>query len=321
MLKVASSSFLISISRRDQVALIRGKPVYRISEVALIPLSSQADAEQAIVRAKASQQRHSATNEDFLGDSSEDDENISLPDDASLISTEHGGEPVATAGSDIKKKTSSVAEDIISKKGVYGRFTDRWFSKKGWAAESRRNQGLSGEEDLKKITTPAGDPTLDPGMVAEAADIKGDVHAADAAHDDAQVAPAEVAHVVESPTDGPQIPLLPKVLTVSKIFFGSKNFYFSYDYDLSRSVSNQGTASSSLPLFRTFDPVVSISWSRLYSLLSVVLIPVIVLLEPSAHRSFHPIWSAWIRSSTYPGLCRAKRIHCRYVFQRIPGHY
>src|SRR5579871_5801763 len=52
LLKIASSSFLISISRREQVAQISGKPIYSIREVALIPLSSQSDAEQAIAKAR-----------------------------------------------------------------------------------------------------------------------------------------------------------------------------------------------------------------------------------------------------------------------------
>jgi hypothetical protein len=234
--------------------------VYCISEVALIPLSSQSDAEQAITRAKLSQQRHSKINEDSLVDSSDEEDNISLPEDASLVShemedkVEQGKERLA----DFKQKTTTVADDIINKKGVYGRFTDRWFSKKGWTADSRRTAGLSSEEDLKKITSPTRNITLDvesadkpisEEQIKAQASISGPLEAT-------QVAPAEVAHVME-PSSEPRIALLPKILTTTKIFFSSKNFFFSYDYDLSRSVANQVSTSSSQPLSKMVDPMAS----------------------------------------------------------------
>jgi len=134
---VASTSFLVSIARREQVAVIRGKPVYTISEVALIPLSSQQDAEQAIVRARDSQLRHSQSKDDFLSDSSDDDD-ITLPDEASIADPEDLSPPGTGKVEEAKDKVTTVAEDVFAKKGLYGRFTDSWFSKKGWTADQRR---------------------------------------------------------------------------------------------------------------------------------------------------------------------------------------
>lgn len=255
LLKVASSSFLISISRREQVALIRGKPVYSISEVALIPLSSQPDAEEAIIRARSSQQRHSQSNEDFLSDSS-DDETITLPDDASVPDPDLIPNAASSKLGEAKDKATSIAEDVIARRGVYGRFTDRWFSNKGWTAEQRRKQGLSVEDDLQRIKSAVKDPASlfknegpqDDSSTPETGDSK-----TDGSQD--QVAPIEVAHVVEATKE---VPLLPKVLTTTKIFFGSKNFFFSYDYDLSRNVARQIDPSASQSLHRTFDPSVSL---------------------------------------------------------------
>jgi SacI-like domain-containing protein len=233
--------------------LIRGKPVYSISEIALIPLSSQEDAQKAIVRARASQQKRAQTEDNLLSDTS-DDENITLPDDASLPDHEL---KIEKKLAEVKDKATSVAEDVIAKKGVYGRFTDRWFSKKGWTAEQRRKQGLSSEEDLVRIKsvgkdldpTPDGDPVPLDSSSNEATGEPLRVQ-------DNQVAPAEVAHAVDDQTE-PQIPLLPKVLTTTKLFFGSKNFFFSYDYDLSRRSHQQAEPSASLSLHRSFDPMVS----------------------------------------------------------------
>src|SRR5271167_3705762 len=51
VLSIASFSYLIAITRREQVAQILGKPVYVISGVAVLPLSSQHDANKAITAA------------------------------------------------------------------------------------------------------------------------------------------------------------------------------------------------------------------------------------------------------------------------------
>jgi hypothetical protein len=73
----------------------------------------------------------------------------------------------------------------------------------------------------------------------------------------AQVPPQEISNTAKEQADETKILMLPKVLTVSKMLFGSKSFYFAYDYDLSRSLLNQSNASSSSPLYRNFDPMVS----------------------------------------------------------------
>jgi predicted transcriptional regulator len=51
LLDLVATKYLILITQRDQVAQIRGKSVYTIKDVTLIPLSSQSDAEEAIVAA------------------------------------------------------------------------------------------------------------------------------------------------------------------------------------------------------------------------------------------------------------------------------
>jgi hypothetical protein len=212
--------------------LIREKPVYSISEVALIPLSSKEDAEKAIIRARSSQQAHSATKDDFLTGSSDDEsDNITLPDDSSV--TDPSPEPAAES---TREKATTIASDVIAKQGLYGRFADRWFSKKGWASEQRRKQGLSSDEDLKLVNNSTKDPAI----------------AASSDQPPEQVAPAEVAEVVETPTKD-QIALLPKILTTAKLFFGSKNFFFSYDYDLTRPISQQIDLGSVPNLHRSFD--------------------------------------------------------------------
>ena len=51
--------------------------------------------------------------------------------------------------------------------------------------------------------------------------------------------------------------LIPRILKTTRLYFTSHSFYFSYDYDISRSLSRQESNTSSVPLHRRFDPLVS----------------------------------------------------------------
>jgi hypothetical protein len=225
--------------------------VYSISEVAIIPLSSQADAEEAIIRARSAQFRHSASHGDFLGNSSESEDNISLPDDASAATPDPDPESQSEQKVEaVKDQISTVAKDVMTKKGLYGRFTDSWFSKKGWTAESRSRQGLSSEEDLQRIQSASKDPTVLDSQVSDPSSAHAEEP--DKVQTEAdQIAPTEVAHAVEMEPARTHVALLPKVLTTTKVFFGSRNFFFSYDHDISRSISDQNGLNV-LPIHQTF---------------------------------------------------------------------
>ncbi len=51
-----------------------------------------------------------------------------------------GDSPVAQREG-CERTTSNVAQDVLTRKGQYGRFAERWFSRKGWSTEKRRAQG------------------------------------------------------------------------------------------------------------------------------------------------------------------------------------
>jgi hypothetical protein len=266
LLNIASSAYLIAISRREQVGQIRGKPIYSIAEVALIPLSSQGDAEKAIVRARESQKRHNERDiEDSSSDSEYDRNTEDERDDVSLTDESLPSSPPSEALSKTTphKRSTSIAQDVIQQKGIYGRFTQRWFSKGGWRADNRRNQGLSSEEDLSRAPTKEQLAAVNPAPSESQEQIAQDTaKVADVAEEDTPVSNEPPKEVEEAAIKDPEtntIPLLPKLLTVTKFFFSSKNFYFSYDYDLSRGIANQPMPSVN-PLHRTFDPL--FFWNR-----------------------------------------------------------
>jgi hypothetical protein len=252
------------------VAQIRGKPVYKITDVALIPLSSQADAETAIASAREHVRRYNrarAAGEDETDSEGEDDapsvtdsldEEGAAPD--SIVK-----DPV-TGQQGPASRDSSVAADVMQRKGVYGRFADKWFSRKGWSADSRRTQGLSSPDsqaaNVPKNVESVPKEELPPAAASEAESLPSPDKTTPA-----KVNPEEIPKALDGQKDATTIALLPKILQTTRMYFSSGNFFYSYDYDLSHSIGIL-RPNSSLPLFKQFDPLVGpvLPWYCLQSL-------------------------------------------------------
>ena len=84
------------------------------------------------------------------------------------------------------------------------------------------------------------------------------------------------------PTESVLQSLSPRILRTTKMFFSSRNFYFSYDYDISRSLSRQETNASNIPLFNRFDPLVCSP-----DHVSITPLTFSVLLEPKLDQPLH----------------------------------
>ncbi|CAI9632919.1 domain containing protein [Alternaria burnsii] len=259
LLKVATSYFLISISDREQVALIRGKPIYRITNVALIPLSSQADADKAIVATRDHLKRRNRApgldDEDTDSESEDGAPSVtdSIVEDSSSAPSEVKDTVTGQKGTAAHK--TSVAEDVIQRKGVYGRFADKWFSRKGWSADNRRLQGLSSEENLAAKNVPQN---VDSGMPKEEeqpkTESKPDAISTSDKDISEPVSPEAIPKALSGEKDAATVALLPKILQTTKMYFSSGNFFFSYDYDISHGIGQQ-QSSSSVALFKQFDPL------------------------------------------------------------------
>jgi hypothetical protein len=241
LLTVSKSSFLISITRRQQVAQIHGKPIYVVTEVTLTPLHSQSEAEASIINTQAAIERRTIGTHDLEeNDTDGDEEGFSAAvnedvDDEDVL-------PPAAENPSGHQRTSSVAEDVMKRKGSYGRFAQKWFSGKGWAVDQRRNLGMAvPEPDIStnkstKIQTTRQDP------ISSSLDK----------NDDASIRDQKVSDVAAN--------LLPKLLRTTQILFGSsQSFYFSYDFDLTRNLMNRRPAND-LPLHTQVDPM--FFWNR-----------------------------------------------------------
>ena len=154
------------------------------------------------------------------------------------------------------RSTGNVVEDVIGKKGQYGRFAERWFSRNGWTAEKRRAQGMStADEEPRSASTQDAlqnpDPTNDAAATLVDLNSSGQTTKRDEEKQRNESPPPDnqTANVVNT--------LLPKLLRTTRMLLGSRSFFFSYDLDITRRMGNQNTKSSELPLHKSVDPLVS----------------------------------------------------------------
>jgi hypothetical protein len=180
----------------------------------------------------------------------------SLVEDSSSTPSEVKDSVTGQKGSAQQK--TSVAEDVIQRKGVYGRFANKWFSRKGWSADNRRLQGLSSEENLAAKNVPQN---VDSGVPKEEEEPRSESKPDSIPTDDKNipesVSPEAIPKALGGEKDAATVALLPKVLQTTKMYFSSGNFFFSYDYDISHGIGQQ-QPSSSIALFKQFDPLVSL---------------------------------------------------------------
>lgn len=237
------------------MAQIRGSPVYVITSVGLIPLSSQSEAKRSIEQTKKEIQAESSkpTSDPGNGyDSSADEGSYHsdghVTDDPSKGSTLLSP-PYDTARRKYQEETESVAQDVISRRGQYGRFAERWFSRKGWTTERRRAQGMSVDAVGRQKDSQTEEQSS-PG------EVEGSYQEPPRYSQQGQASTAAPEEF--SPKKDVTSTLLPKLLRTTKMLFASRSFFFSYDYDITRIVGDPMTKSPTLPLHRTVDPIVGI---------------------------------------------------------------
>ncbi|GKZ35052.1 hypothetical protein AbraIFM66950_005492 [Aspergillus brasiliensis] len=248
LLSVASYSFLISITQRQQVAQIQGKPIYAVTNVAVIPTSSQADAIRAISQAKESLSH----GEGGPGETASDDSSTISDTETESGDTEVGTVP-ASPEQEIThsraRSVGSIAEDVIGKRVRFGRFAANWLS--------RKTLGLPG------LGTVGHDPAEPP-----VEDDKSESETVPSEVNDERTSPISQSHDATPKTLGepfpsdPTVELLPKLLRYTKMIFSSQNFFFAYDYDLTRQFGTQEESSlkNHLPSHKIVDELYF--WNR-----------------------------------------------------------
>ena len=267
LLDLESTSYLIAITQRKQVAQIRGNAIYTIRDVSLIPLSSQAEAEKAIANAQRylKQDKTSTADEETEeSDVGEDMETSSVADDDKTEEATATVEP----SQETTKKSSS--------------FAKRWFSKARSTASTRQKQAPSGEEEV----TP-GQDTQAPAPVSydkenaipgaqqteESQGTNQDEERDEEASKDKNATKSKSA--IES--------LTPRILRTARLYFSWSGFFFSYEHDLSGTLMQKGALVSDLPLWKRFDKIVSLATNSTIA----DAYQTVVFLESKLSKTFH----------------------------------
>lgn len=241
MVSVASYSFLVSINQRQEVAHIQGRPIYAVTNVAIIPISSQEDASRAIIQA-----RKETYQEEVIVEYSDEDDLSDNEADRAEVEAEVGSVPVSPLRDTSHVRglsVGSIAEDVIGKRVRFGPFAANWMSRKdlGLPRPGALEQDVS-ESPIEE----APSPLENPGSVKD-----GDVK--EAVTDETE-APSDDGR----PKSAQAVDLLPKLLRYTKLLFASHNFFFAYDYDLTRSLHTQEARKDQLPLHKVVDPLVCV---------------------------------------------------------------
>ncbi|KAJ5581608.1 hypothetical protein N7535_000228 [Penicillium sp. DV-2018c] len=244
LLSVASYSFIISITQRQQVAQVHGHPIYTVTNVAIIPTSSQADASRAITQAK----KESSQEETAFDTSSDEDDLSDTETDAAETEAETGSLPASPPRNTSHARgnsMSSIAEDVLVKKVRFERFAANWLS--------RKNLGLPRPGVLR--------PDVPESPIDKASGPSGDTNEpAHEAMEEVLAEGIEAQSAAENPKYGQAAELLPKLLRYMKLLFASHNFSFAYDYDLTRPLHMQQARKDRLPLHKVVDPLYF--WNR-----------------------------------------------------------
>lgn len=197
---------------------------------------------------KTATQLHNKAYGETAGDDTDTDIGEDDTDTASVKSDElPTDDEKADTAEGTRTSATSIAKDVMSRRGSYGRFAQRWFSSSGWTLEQKRNMGLSQSEENVNAMDGLADPNI-PGDSKTPAATKEDIPSPEAAG----VPVKDAEEEAQAPPS-----LLPKLLRTTQILFGSSNsYFFSYDYDITRSLPRQRetAAQAGTPLHQRADP-------------------------------------------------------------------
>jgi len=237
------------------VAQIRGKPVYAITDVAFIPLSSQAEAQRAISSAHKSLDnqgtKFAEESEDSDGGDEENTASVGEVESDQAPDTPSLELPRTTA----LNKSSTFVRNVVQDQGRYGRFAERWFSNSGWNASGRRRQGMSSKDDLTAEQVEQTSEVLPENEKANCGGGETDISSPEAKEKKGGFEVKIVPRQEHSQRQSEIERLTPRILHAAGLYFSSSGFYFSYEHDLSGTLQQRDTPTSSLPLWKRYDPV------------------------------------------------------------------
>lgn len=251
------------------MAQIQGKPVYAVTNVALIPVSSQAEAAKAISQARGKSLAPSDSDSDDESASDGTDTpveeldavvEVNGPEDFSGMSAPTTATTATAVTSGLShqrspsQSRSRIAQDVIGNKVPFGRFAANWLSRKALGMPGLGTvAGQADAADPAIVDASAEDAALD--LTVEVQD-REECIAPGASPPKAGDGAAESRGASVQSSSDRTTALLPKLLRYTKLLFASRNFFYSHEYDLTRPIGVYDATKSSLPFHKAVDPLV-----------------------------------------------------------------
>ena len=244
ILDLKSIAYLIVIIKQKQVAQVRGKAIYVIRDVKMIPLDSQAEAEKSIKNAENRLKGSKNTAEESEteeSDADEDQEPISLRDNERADDA-----PAIVPAEDTPRQSGAATKEATQGKGRSGTFAQRWLRKKSLKPNARKKQELSTEDNQTTEKQPIANGSA---VAQQSGDQEGeDVGAQCTGKTETSNEASRKRSAIET--------LAPRIKRNARLFFSWSGFYYSYEHDLSGTLLQKGSTVSDIPLWKRFDPIV-----------------------------------------------------------------
>ena len=213
---IATSTYLIAITKREEVARIFDKPVYLITDVALLPLTSENEAADAIKTALGTSVTTSNDSDSSVSDT--ENEDADQPKTAQLASTP-ADDTVPYQGKN--SSGTRVAEDVATRNVSFGKFASQWLSRQKWPAPTLLTDQPTTESNEPNPASKNDNLLQDLAEAKEGS--RKDMY-------DGTQSPG-ISH---GPQSGTVVNMLPRILKTTKMIFTSGSYFFSYDIDLTR---------------------------------------------------------------------------------------
>lgn len=224
------------------MAQIYGKPIYTIADVAILPISNQSEANEAII---AASKTRSGDQDSEQSDQSESEDEV-----PHAVQNDLAGSP----GDDDKpylhknKSNTSIAEDVAKRKASYGKFASQWFSKRTWISGGQSSSTTQASDHQRPRAESKSSIEMQDYVASQATETNEESKE--------EIADKEtVTSTKELTTNTSAVALLPKILRSTKMILSSRSYYFAYDFDLTRRFALQ-EKKSLLVTCEKLDPLV-----------------------------------------------------------------
>ena len=244
-----SPSYLFVISEREKVASLgRGGDIFVITGVAAIPLSSYEKANETIEKTREKISTQNVTTATYDSDPEDTEENLSSDRSAEKVKENRDSSDSVDQRSAGPESVSRSESPFQSSRGDYKRYAQSWFFRKGSLREKEiddRHQAQVGIQKPSIDKTLAGSPSSQTttGSSSESKDTGSSLDR------EQPQEPKKVASAVS----GIVSDLSPKFIETAKTLFNSRNFFFSYDYDITRRLGTQRNVEAEKAFFDVVD--------------------------------------------------------------------